>query len=60
LIAPASALETKKHLPIVNYKLNLRRYSTGGQNVFSNDAPEIRRATGGVRKPPGGGSSIVF
>ena len=32
----------------------------GGHDVFSNETGETRRAVGGVSKPPGGGSNIVF
>ena len=32
-----------------------------GHDIFSNNVKETgRRVTGGVHKPPGGGSSIVF
>lgn len=32
----------------------------GGHDVFSNETCVTRRIVGGVSKPPGGGSNIVF
>ena len=31
-----------------------------GSDIFSNDQPKPRNTVGGIRKPPGGGSSIML
>lgn len=37
-----------------------RQAAMGGHDVFSNETGVTRRVVGGVTKPPGGGSTIVF
>lgn len=37
-----------------------RQAAMGGQDVFSNETGVTRRIIGGVTKPPGGDSNIVF
>jgi hypothetical protein len=31
-----------------------------GSDIFSNDQPKARNTVGGIRKPPGGGSTIML
>lgn len=31
-----------------------------GSDIFSNDQPKVRNTVGGIRKPPGGGSTIML
>lgn len=31
-----------------------------GSDIFSNDQPKARNTVGGIRKPPGGGSTVVL
>lgn len=47
-------------MPQYQQRSSAKMREMSGSDIFSNDQPKARNSVGGIRKPPGGGSSIML